>query len=190
MNRERELKYIARSSVPPLLPPGWSLGRESAVKEITDIYLDHTASLISRGWALRRRETAGAPTRYTLKRNATQTGAFHQRDEIERESDQIPVEIVHEIGVQLASELQEVVRLQQRRRSWSLHLDGSPVADLTMDEIWSGHTHWSELEVEFIPSINDGDATELAEILQEFFAQDETLTPSRQSKLESAIAAL
>jgi len=190
MNRERELKYITRSSVPPLLPHGWSLSRESAVKEINDIYLDHAATLISRGWALRRRETVGAPTCYTLKRNATQTGAFHQRDEIERESDQIPNEIVHEIGAQFASELQEVVRIRQVRRSWSLHLDGSVVADLTMDEIWSGHTQWSELEVEFLPSINNEAATKLAEILQELFAHDKALTPSRHSKLETAIAAL
>lgn len=47
-----------------------------------------------------------------------------------------------------------------------------------------------ELEVEFVPSVSDADATEMATELQAFFAGDETLTPSRQSKLETAIAAL
>ena len=100
MNRERELKYAAQSSEPPRLPRGWSLGPERSVAEIVDTYLDHAATLITRGWALRRRETVGAPTRYTLKRNAQQVGAFHQRDEIEREGDQIPAEIVlsYELG--------------------------------------------------------------------------------------------
>jgi inorganic triphosphatase YgiF len=190
MNRERELKYAAQSSEPPPLPHGWNLGPERSVAEIVDTYLDHAATLITRGWALRRRETVGAPTRYTLKRNAQQVGAFHQRDEIEREGDQIPAEIVHEIGTQLASELREIVTMRQRRRSWPLQLNGSVVADLTTDEIQSGNAHWTELEVEFVASVNDATATELAETLQAFFAGDETLTPSRQSKLEAAIAAL
>ena len=105
MNRERELKYVAQSSEPPRLPRGWSLGPERTIVEIVDTYLDRAATLITRGWALRRRETVGAPTRYTLKRNAQQVGAFHQRDEIEREGDQIPAEIVHEIGTQLPHEV-------------------------------------------------------------------------------------
>jgi hypothetical protein len=117
-------------------------------------------------------------------------GAFHQRDEIEREGDQIPAEIVHEIGAQLASELHEIVTMRQRRRSWPLQLNGSVVADLTTDVIQSGSAQWTELEVEFVASVNDATATELAETLQAFFAGDETLTPSRQSKLEAAIAAL
>ena len=190
MNRERELKYAAQSSAPPRLPRGWSLGPERAVAEIVDTYLDHAATLITRGWALRRRETVGAPTRYTLKRNAEQVGAFHQRDEIEQEGNQIPIEIVHEIGAQLASKLREVVTMRQRRRSWPLQLNGGVVADLTTDEIQSGSALWIELEVEFLASVNDATATELAETLQAFFAGDETLTPSRQSKLEAAIAAL
>ena len=57
MNRERELKYAAQSSEPPPLPHGWSLGPERSVAEIVDTYLDHAATLITRGWALRRRET-------------------------------------------------------------------------------------------------------------------------------------
>ncbi|MFO0221284.1 MAG: hypothetical protein ACK51I_00230 [Chloroflexota bacterium] len=190
MNRERELKYTAQSSEPPRLPRGWSLGPERSVAEIVDTYLDHAATLITRGWALRRRETVSAPTRYTLKRNAQQVGAFHQRDEIEREGDQIPAEIVHEIGLQLASELHEVVTMRQRRRSWPLQLNGSVVADLTTDEIQSGNAQWRELEIEFVPSVSDADATEMATDLQAFFAGDETLTPSHQSKLEAAIAAL
>ena len=190
MNRERELKYAAQSSEPPRLPRGWSLGPERSVAEIVDSYLDHAATLITRGWALRKRETVGAPTRYTLKRNAPQVGAFHQRDEIEQECDQIPAEIVHEIGAQLASKLDEVVTMRQRRRSWPLQLNGSVVADLTTDEIQSGNAQWTELEVEFVPSVSDGDATEMATELQAFFAGDETLTPSHQSKLETAIAAL
>jgi len=117
-------------------------------------------------------------------------GAFHQRDEIEREGDQIPAEIVHEIGLQLASELHEVVTMRQRRRSWPLQLNGSVVADLTTDEIQSGNAQWRELEIEFVPSVSDADATEMATDLQAFFAGDETLTPSHQSKLEAAIAAL
>ena len=190
MNRERELKYAAQSSEPPRLPRGWSLGPERTIAEIVDTYLDHAATLITRGWALRRRETVGAPTRYTLKRNAQQVGAFHQRDEIEREGDQIPAEIVHEIGAQLASELHEVVTMRQRRRSWPLQLNGSVVADLATDEIQSGTAQWTELEVEFVPSVSDADATEMATDLQAFFAGDEMLTPSHQSKLEAAIAAL
>ncbi len=190
MNRERELKYAAQSSEPPRLPHGWSLGPERSVAEIVDTYLDHAATLITRGWALRRRETVSAPTRYTLKRNAQQVGAFHQRDEIEREGDQIPAEIVHEIGLQLASELHEVVTMRQRRRSWPLQLNGSVVADLTTDDIQSGNAQWRELELEFVPSVSDADATEMATDLQAFFAGDETLTPSHQSKLEAAIAAL
>jgi inorganic triphosphatase YgiF len=190
MNRERELKYAAQSSEPPRLPRGWSLGPERSVAEIVDSYLDHAATLITRGWALRKRETVGAPTRYTLKRNAQQVGAFHQRDEIEQEGDQIPAEIVHEIGAQLASKLDEVVTMRQRRRSWPLQLNGSVVADLTTDEIQSGNAQWTELEVEFVPSVSDADATEIATELQAFFAGDGTLTPSHQSKLETAIAAL
>ena len=190
MNRERELKYAAQSSEPPRLPRGWSLGPERSVAEIVDTYLDHAAMLITRGWALRRRETVGAPTRYTLKRNAQQLGAFHQRDEIEREGDQIPAEIVHEIGAQLASVLHAVVTMRQRRRSWPLQLNGSVVADVTTDEIQSGNAQWRELEVEFVPSVSDADATEMATDLQAFFAGDETLRPSHQSKLETAIAAL
>ena len=190
MNRERELKYAAQSSAPPRLPRGWSLGPERAIAEIVDTYLDHAATLIKRGWSLRRRETVGAPTRYTLKRNAEQVGAFHRRDEIEHEGDQIPAEIVEEIGTELASELREVVSMQQRRRSWPLQLNGNVVADLTTDEIQSGNAQWTELEVEFLASVSDATATQLAEALQDFFAGDETLTPSRQSKLEAAIAAL
>lgn len=190
MNRERELKYAAELSAPPRLPRGWSLGEERTIAEIVDTYLDHAATLITRGWALRRREMVGAPTRYTLKRNAQQVGAFHQRDEIERESDQIPAEIVQEIGTHLASELHEFVKVRQRRRSWPLLLNGDVVADLTTDEIESGNAQWTELEVEFVPSVSDADATEMATELQAFFADDETLTPSRQSKLETAIAAL
>jgi inorganic triphosphatase YgiF len=190
MNRERELKYTGQTSEPPRLPRGWSLGPERTVAEIVDTYLDHAATLITRGWALRRRETVGAPTRYTLKRNGQQVGAFHQRDEIEREGDQIPAEIMLEIGAQLASELREIVTMRQRRRSWPLHLYGSVVADLTTDEIRSGSANWIELEIEFISSVSDADATEMATELQEFFAGDETLTPSRRSKLEAAIAAL
>jgi inorganic triphosphatase YgiF len=190
MNRERELKYAAQSSEPPRLPRGWSLGPERAVAEIIDTYLDHAATLIKRGWALRRRETVGAPTRYTLKRNSQHVGAFHQRDEIELESDQIPAEIAHEIGPMLASELRQVVTMRQRRRSWPLLLNGSVVADLTTDEIQSGNARWIELEVEFVRSVSDADATTMATDLQTFFAGDETLTPSRRSKLEAAIAAL
>jgi inorganic triphosphatase YgiF len=190
MNRERELKYAAQSSEPPRLPRGWSLGSERTVAELVDTYLDHAATLITRGWALRRRETVGAPTRYTLKRNAKQVGAFHLRDEIEQVSDQIPAEIVGEIGARLASELREVVTMRQRRRSWPLQLNGSVVADLTTDDIRSGSAQWTELEVEFVPSVSDADATEMATELQAFFAGDGTLTPSRQSKLEAAIAAL
>jgi hypothetical protein len=190
MNRERELKYAAQSSEPPRLPRGWSLGSERTVAEIVDTYLDHAATLITRGWALRRRETVGAPTRYTLKRNAQQVGAFHLRDEIEREGDQIPAEIVQEIGAQFASELREVVTMRQRRRSWPLQVHGSVVADLTTDDIQSDNAQWTELEVEFVSSVSDVDATEMATELQAFFAGDETLAPSRQSKLEAAIAAL
>ena len=190
MNRERELKYTALTSEPPRLPHGWSLGPERTIAEIVDTYLDYAETLIKRGWALRRRETVGAPTRYTLKRNAQQVGAFHQRDEIEQEGDQIPAEIMDEIGAQLASTLREVVTMRQRRRSWPLQLNGSVVADLTTDEIESGNAQWTELEVEFVPSVSDADATEMATELQAFFADDETLTPSRQSKLETAIAAL
>ena len=190
MNRERELKYATQTTEPPTLPRGWSLGQERAAAEIVDTYLDHAATLISRGWAVRRRETVGAPTRYTLKRNAQQVGAFHQRDEIEQASDQIPAEIMQEIGAQLASELREVVTMQQRRRSWPLELNGSVVADLTTDDIRSGSAQWTELEVEFVPSVSDADATEMATELQTFFAGDRTLSPSRQSKLEAAISAL
>ena len=190
MNRERELKYVAQSSEPPALPRRWSLGHERTSAEIVDVYLDHAATLTTRGWALRRRETVGAPTRYTLKRNAQQVGALHQRDEIERESEQIPAEIVDEIGAQLASELREIVTVRQRRRSWPLALNGSVVADLTTDEILSGGAQWIELEVEFSPTISGADAEVMATELQTFFADDETLTPSLQSKLEAAIAAL
>jgi inorganic triphosphatase YgiF len=190
MNRERELKYAAQSTEPPTLPHGWSLGQERAAAEIVDTYLDHAATLSGRGWALRRRETVGAPTRYTLKRNAQQVGAFHQRDEIEREGDQVPAEIMQEIGAQLAAELREVVTMKQRRRSWPLELNGSVVADLTTDDIRSGSAHWTELEIEFVPSVSDAEATDMATELQAFFAGDETLTPSRQSKHEAAIAAL
>jgi hypothetical protein len=75
-------------------------------------------------------------------------------------------------------------------RSWPLQFNGSVVADLTTDEIQSGNAQWRELEIEFIPSVSDADATEMATDLQAFFAGDETLTPSHQSKLETAIAAL
>ena len=80
--------------------------------------------------------------------------------------------------------------MRQRRRSWPLQLNGSVVADLTTDEIQSGNAQWRALEVEFVPSVSDADATEMATELQAFFAGDRTLSPSHQSKLEAAIAAL
>jgi hypothetical protein len=190
MGRERELKYVARSPEPPTLPAGWSLGAERRVAEILDTYLDHTAALIRRGWALRRRETAGAPTRYTLKRNAQRTGAYVQRDELEIESDQIPAEIIREIGTQLAAELRHVAQMHQRRRSWPLQREERIVADLTTDEIRSGGAAWCELEIEFATSVSDQSAEELAHELEAFFSRNDALTPSRQSKFEAAIAAL
>jgi hypothetical protein len=190
MGRERELKYVARSPEPPALPAGWSLGAEQRVAEILDTYLDHAAALITRGWALRRRETAGAPTRYTLKRSAQRSGAYFQRDELELESEEIPDEIIQEIGAQLASDLRSVAEMHQRRRSWPLQREGRLVADLTTDEIRSGGAQWCELEIEFATLVSDQSAEDLARELEAFFSSNEALTPSRQSKFEAAIAAL
>ena len=189
MSRERELKYLTGTSEPPELPHGWIIGQERKIEQILDTYLDHDSALQARGWALRRRETAGAPTRYTLKRNTEQTGAFHQRDELEYVSAQIPAEIEREIGAPLAAQLRTLVEIRQRRRSWPLSVDGSEVGVLSTDEIESGLAHWIELEVEFSPSLSDVAASELAARLQEFFAGSEGLTPSPASKLATAIAA-
>ena len=190
MGRERELKYVARSPEPPAIPAGWSLDQERGPVEILDTYLDHAAALITRGWALRRREAAGAPTRFTLKRSTQRTGAYVQRDELEIESVVIPPEIIREIGTQLASELRPVAQMQQRRRSWPLKRAGRLVADLTTDEIRSGGAAWCEMEIEFVPSLSDQTAEELAHELEAFFSSSDALSPSRQSKFEAAIAAL
>lgn len=190
MGEERELKYLARSAEPPALPAAWSLGAPQGPVEILDTYLDHAAALIARGWALRRRETAGAPTRYTLKRNARRNGAYLVRDELEVESEEIPVEIIREIGTQLASELHQVAQMQQRRRSWPVQREGRLVAHLTTDEIRSGGTAWCEMEVEFESSLSDQAAEEFARELEAHFRSNDTLTPSRRSKFEAAIAAL
>lgn len=190
MGRERELKYLIRSPEPPPLPAGWRLGDERRVTEITDTYLDHANVMTSRGWALRRREMERVPTRYTLKKSAQRDGAFLQRDELEIEGEEIPEEIINELGVQLASELLPLVQIHQRRRSWPLRREGRLVADLTTDEIRSGRTHWCELEIEFASSITDRSAAKLARELEAYFSSNEALTPSRQSKVEAAIAAL
>lgn len=189
MGRERELKYTAHSSEPPDLPRGWTLGRERAVAQILDTYLDHAATLSARGWALRRRETIGAPTRYTLKRDSHRVGALHQRDEIELVSEQVPPDIVDAIGSGLASELEVVLTLKQQRRGWPLHFDGRLVADLTVDRIEAGGAQWFELEIEFAASVSDAEALELAAILEEHLAHIPGFAPSRSSKVESAIAA-
>lgn len=190
MTQEQELKYISRSPTPPTLPLGWSLGAERKALEIVDTYLDHKATLIGRGWALRRREVAGEPTRVTLKRNPRRTGALHQRDELEIESDQLPNEIANLIGGDLASQLQEVVVLRQYRRSWPLMHNGRPVAELTFDEIRSGRSHWCEMEIEYTHNLPESSVQELTRELEDFFARNESLTPSERSKVERAIAAL
>ncbi len=189
MGYERELKYLATLPNAPALPEGWSLGSELPVAQIRDTYLDRAGVLAARGWALRRREVAGSATLYTLKRNAQRSGALHHREEIEAAGDEIPAQIVRELGDLVATELRELVQLQQRRQSWPLLKGSRTVGHLTIDQITSERVAWCELELEFLQDLRGEEVEALAQELQRHLAAESNLRPSSQSKEERAIAA-
>jgi len=197
--RERELKYLYALTQPPQLPKGWSLGEEAAPLTLQDTYLDHAGFLNARGWSLRRRAINGGEIGYTLKRGARAVGALHNREEVEAlarnasgaaSSSALPAEIsdliVDEFGAELTAQLQPTVTLTQQRRTWSLMHTGVTVAILSIDQVQALSTAWSELEIEFLTSLGDGEVAQLAEALDHALRQNSAVSPSTESKAERA----
>ena len=197
--RERELKYLYAATLPPQLPEGWSLGTEAAPLALKDTYLDADGALAARGWGLRRRESEGGERRYTLKRDATATGALHSREEIEAVvvvetgapegavlPEQIRSLIDREFGPDVAARLQPAIALAQQRRSWRLARQGVSVADMTIDQITVDGASWCELEIEFLSSLSDDEVQHLSQELHGALQTNPQISISTESKGERA----
>lgn len=197
--REEELKYLYVLTQPPQLPEGWSLGEEAGPLTLQDTYLDHAGLLNARGWSLRRREINGGDTGYTLKRSAETLGALHSREEIEAfarnasgatSSSALPTEIgdliVKEFGAEFTTQLQPTITLTQQRRTWPLAHQGVTVAILSIDQVQSASDAWSELEIEFLTSLGEGEVAQLAKELDNALRDEPGVSPSTESKAERA----
>jgi len=197
--RERELKYLYTAALPPQLPVGWSVSAEKPPLALRDTYLDADGALAARGWALRRREGQGVERRYTLKRDATTTGALHSRDEIEAvalsesgdsDSNALPPEIrsaiEREFGPHTTARLHATIRLAQQRQSWTLAHQGATVAVMTIDQITAGGTSWGELEIEFVASLSDHEVERFVRELHAALKRVPEISVSTESKGERA----
>jgi inorganic triphosphatase YgiF len=197
--RERELKYLYAATLPPQLPEGWSLGTEAAPLALEDTYLDADGALAARGWGLRRRESEVGERRYTLKRDATATGALHSREEIEAVvvvetgapegaalPEQIRSLIDREFGPDVAARLQPTIALAQQRSSWRLARQGVSVADMTIDQIAVDGASWCELEIEFLSSLSDDEVQRLSRELHGALQTNPQISISTESKGERA----
>jgi hypothetical protein len=197
--RERELKYLYTAALPPQLPAGWSISAEEPPLALRDTYLDADGALAARGWALRRREGQGVERRYTLKRDATTTGALHSRDENEAvalgatgeiDLTELPQEIrsaiEREFGPHTAARLRTTTRLAQQRRSWTLAHQGATVAVMTIDQITADGTSWGELEIEFDSSLSDLDVERFVQELNAALEHIPEISVSAESKGERA----
>jgi inorganic triphosphatase YgiF len=166
---------------------------------LQDTYLDHAGFLNARGWSLRRREINGGEAGYTLKRGSRTVGALHNREEVEAFAlnasaatnvEALPAEIsdliVGEFGAELTTQLQPTVTLTQQRRTWSLMHAGVTVAILSIDQVQAPSTAWSDLEIEFLTSLGDGEVAQLAEALDHALRQNSAVSPSTESKAERA----
>ncbi len=197
--RERELKYLYAATRPPQLPEGWSLGAEAAPLALEDTYLDADGALAARGWGLRRRESVGGEMWYTLKRDATTSGALHHREEIEAvalgeagdpEGVALPAQIrsliEREFGADVTAHLRPTITLTQQRRSWGLTRQGVSVADMTIDQVAAGGARWCELEIEFVASLSDDDVHRFSHELQDALQSNPQISISTESKGERA----
>ena len=197
--RERELKYLYAATRPPQLPEGWSLGAEAAPLALKDTYLDADGALAARGWGLRRRESEGGERRYTLKRDATATGALHSREEIEAVAlgeaagsdatalpEQIRSLIDREFGLGSTAHLRPTIALTQQRSSWRLARQGVSVADMTIDQVAVGGASWCELEIEFLSSLSDDEVQRLSRELHGALQSNPQISISTESKGERA----
>jgi inorganic triphosphatase YgiF len=173
---ERELKFLLDYPHLPTLPAGYHLGTPQPTLHLLDEYVDDRGQIRGAGWRLRRRRSDGEAMRYTLKsaRAAEETGPLSVRVEIERiptEGEDIPVEIVAALTsggvdvVRLGDRLQPYLTLRQERLSVALFNGGVEVALLSIDEVraeaptLAGEQRWSELEIEFLPTV----ATEICD---------------------------
>jgi len=197
--RERELKYLYAAIRPPQLPEGWSLGAEAAPLALEDTYLDADGALAARGWGLRRRDGERGARIYTLKRDATATGALHSREEIEAAAlgeagglegaalpEQIRSLIDREFGFDVTAHLRPTVTLTQQRSSWRLAHQGESVADMTIDQVTVGGESWCELEIEFLSSLSDDDVQRFSQELHDALQSNPQISISTESKGERA----
>jgi inorganic triphosphatase YgiF len=197
--RERELKYLYAAIRPPQLPEGWSLGAEAAPLALEDTYLDADGALAARGWGLRRRDGERGASIYTLKRDATATGALHSREEIEAaalgkagapDAPAIPEEIRRlidrEFGFDVTAHLRPTITLTQQRSSWRIAHHGVPIADMTIDQVTVGGASWCELEIEFLSSLSDDEVQRLSRELQGALQSNPQISISTESKGERA----
>ena len=197
--RERELKYLYAATRPPQLPEGWSLDAEAAPLALEDTYLDADGALAARGWGLRRRDSERGVSIYTLKRDATATGALHSREEIEAAAlveaggpegaalpEQIRNLIDRELGLNVSAHLRPSITLTQQRSSWRLAHQGVPVADMTIDRVAASGASWCELEIEFLSSLSEDDVQHFSRELHGALQSNPQISISTESKGERA----
>ena len=200
---ERELKFLLDHAHIPALPNGYRVAEAQPTLHLLDEYLDYRGQILAAGWRLRRRRSDGEALRYTLKseRTAGTSGPLSERMEIERtpeQNEELPSEIVATLakaGVDVAhvlDRLQPYLTLRQERQPVALSNSDGELALLSVDEVRAGapipegEHRWTELEIEFLTSLSEGEVAQLAKELDDALRNEPGVSPSTESKAERA----
>lgn len=200
---ERELKFLLDHAHPPALPEGYRLAAPQPTLHLLDEYLDYRGQILAAGWRLRRRRADGTPLLYTLKsvRSHGDSGPLSERVEIERapeRHEEVPEAIVAALtdaGVDtahLVDRAQPYLTVRQERHQSTLSNGGGEIAQLSVDEVRAGglssseEHRWTELEIEFLETIDPAIRQRAADELTAWFAAQPGVTGGGESKVERA----
>lgn len=199
---ERELKFLLeRPHVPPM-PHDFRVSPPEPTQHLLDEYLDDRGVIAAAGYRLRRRRSDAAGLVYTLKSTGPASdGALFERTEIEaaaEHDESIPAVVTAALshaGVDVARVLERLqlsLRLRQERHPSTLFWREESLALLSVDEVRAsapalGSEHqWTELEIEFLPTVTAADRTLTAQSLNEWLSEQDGVSAAEETKPERA----
>jgi inorganic triphosphatase YgiF len=198
---ERELKFSLIDDVPSaeelqtvFKQAGYELLAQGTQKHF-DVYFDDSKeSLRKAGMALRKRR-ANNKVLATLKANASVSGEFHEREEIELEmsGSSWPDEIFQRVQeITDPFNVTERLELSTLRTRYLVKRKGHDLAVLSFDAATANYpgifdsTSFEEVEIEAVGDTSEQVLREIADVLDRFIR----LTPNSVNKLERAEALL
>ena len=199
---ERELKYLLEHPVAPQLPDVFHLSAPEPTQHLVDEYIDDRGRIAASGHRLRRRHSDHAGVVYTLKSTGRIAGGpLFERTEIEvaaEPDESIPTSLIAELsrlGVELPhaqGDLQTSLILRQERHPATLFWRDQQIALLSVDQVrastpaLSDEHGWSELEIEYVPTVDPNERQLTAQLLSEWLVKQHGITTTSETKADRA----